>query len=185
MRLSRALAPAARCNRCDALRNIGGPQGSRPDRPEPRSVTEAMMPIIRITASAVVLIAALSQTVRAQSAAPAPQSHDWEVAVYPILAWVPLGIDIGVDVPPSDGSGGESTQAVDSPLDGAFFGGFAVSNGVWRIEGYGIWASVGGERPPRPLLAVDLDLIYGDVKGGRRIAPDPLIPVAGGRGRPR
>ena len=29
-------------------------------------------------------------------------AQNWDVAVYPVLVWVPLGIDINVDVPPFD-----------------------------------------------------------------------------------
>ena len=98
--------------------------------------------------------------------------QNWRVTIYPVLAWVPLDIAIDVDVPPIDGGGGESGQIVDSRFDGAFFGGVAASNGVWRIEGYGLWAGFGGDRPERPFLQVDVDLIYGSAKLGRRIAPD-------------
>lgn len=133
------------------------------------------MPIIRFTATAVVLVAALSQTAHAQTAAPASDPRDWKIAVYPIFLWVPTGIDIHVDAAASDGSGGESSQIVDSHLDGAFFGGVAATNGVWRFEGFGMWASIGGDRPDRPSLVVDLDLIYAEAKAGRRIAPDLFI----------
>jgi hypothetical protein len=51
----------------------------------------------------------------------------------------------------------------------------AASNGPWRVEGYFIWAAVGGDRPERPVLTVDLDLIYGHVNLGRRIAPDLYV----------
>ena len=124
----------------------------------------------------VACVAALSHTAHAQSVAPAPGGDDWKVTVYPILAWVPLDIGIDVNIPPVDGvDGGGSGDILDSQLDGAFFGGVAASNGTWRIEGYGLWASFGGDRPERPFLAVDLDLIYGSAKLGRRIAPDLFV----------
>jgi hypothetical protein len=103
------------------------------------------------------------------------RAQDWNVAVYPVLVWVPLGIDIDVNIPPFDGDGGGSGQIVDSRFDGAFFGGVTATNGVWLIEGYGIWAGIGGDRPDRPNLTVDLNLIYGDVKVGRRVAPDLYV----------
>jgi hypothetical protein len=89
--------------------------------------------------------------------------------------WVPTHIGIDVDVPPADGDGGGTGDILDSRFDGAFFGGVAASNGVWRIEGYGIWAAFGGDRPERPFLVVDVDLVYGDVKVGRRVAPDLYV----------
>jgi hypothetical protein len=131
------------------------------------------MCVIRVVVLAAVCVLAQAEATRAQNVAqPAGPDEGWNIAVYPILVWVPLGIDIDVDVPPIDGDGGDSGQIIDSRFDGAFFGGVAASNGVWRIEGYGIWAAFGGDRPDRPFLVVDLDLIYGDAKLGRRVAPD-------------
>lgn len=114
----------------------------------------------------------------AQNAPGSGADNDWRVTVYPVLAWVPLDIGIAVDVPPIGTDGGGAGQILDSQFDGAFFGGVVATNGAWRIEGYGLWASFGGERPERPFLAVDLDVIYGSGKLGRRIAPD--LYVSGG-----
>lgn len=110
---------------------------------------------------------------RAQSAAPGTGSNDgWKVAVYPIFAWVPVDIGIGVesDLPGEDG--GLVGDIVESRFDGAFFGGLTASNGPWRIETYGLWAAFGGDRPDLPFLEVDLDVVYGDGRLGRRVAPD-------------
>jgi hypothetical protein len=115
----------------------------------------------------VIHIAALPQTAAAQD-----RQEGWNVAVYPILAWVPLSIGIDVDIPPSGGDGGGSGAIVDSRFDGAFLGGASASNGAWRIEADGIWAGFGGDRVERPALTVDLDVIYGHASLGRRIAPD-------------
>jgi hypothetical protein len=104
-----------------------------------------------------------------------PAGEDWQVTVYPVLGWVPIDIGIDVNIPPIDidgGDGGGSAQIVDGRFDGAFFAGVAASNGVWRFEGYGLWAGVGGDRLERPFLTVDVDLIFGSAKLGRRVAPD-------------
>src|SRR5262245_43499385 len=100
------------------LRNIGG------------KPAEAMMRFVRIVVFCVVSIVVVSQVARAQTVAPGPVAEDdWHTTVYPILAWVPLGIKIDVNVPPIDGGGGGSGdgggsgEIVDSRLDGAFFGG--------------------------------------------------------------
>jgi hypothetical protein len=95
--------------------------------------------------------------------------------VYPVLVWVPIDIGIDVDVPPDEGDEGGSGDIIDSRFDGAFFGGVTASNGVWRVEGYGIWAAFGGDRPELPFMEVDMDLIYGDGKVGRRVAPDLYV----------
>jgi hypothetical protein len=108
----------------------------------------------------------------AQTAQDATTNEGWSISAYPVLVWVPFGIEIDVDIPPDDGDDGGSGSILESRFDGAFFGGLTASNGVWRIEGYGIWAAFGGDRLETPLLAVDLDLLYGEGKIGRRIAPE-------------
>jgi hypothetical protein len=134
-----------------------------------------MMRVIRIAFLAVCL-GVVSQGAAAQSVAPGSSAdQDWHVTVYPVLAWLPLDIAIDTDIPPAGGDGGGSGQILDSRFDGAFFAGVAASNGVWRIESYGLWAGFGGDRPERPFLQVDLDLIYGSAKLGRRIAPDLFV----------
>ena len=125
------------------------------------------MPTIR----AAVLTALCLVTVAPSASA----QEGWDVAVYPILAWVPISIGIDVEIPPFDADSGESGGILDSRFDGAFLGGVAASNGAWRIEGYGIWAAFGGDRTERPNLTVDVDLIYGFANVGRRIAPDVYI----------
>jgi hypothetical protein len=132
-----------------------------------------MMQVIRVAVLAALCVVGLGQVAHAQNVA--GTDDGWHVAVYPVLVWVPLGIEIDVDVPPINGGGGGSGEIIDSRFDGAFFGGVTAFNGVWRIEGYGIWAGVGGDRLERPFLTVDLNLIYGAAKLGRRIAPDLYV----------
>src|SRR5262245_48203558 len=104
----------------------------------------------------VVCLLGLCANARAQSAQGALSDDGWHVAVYPIFAWLP--VDIGIDIDVTDGGGGSvSGQILESRFDGAYFGGVAASNGPWRIEGYGIWAAVGGDRADLPFLQVDLD----------------------------
>jgi hypothetical protein len=135
-----------------------------------------MMAVGRVVLLSAVCVVCLGELGRAQSAAQASGADEgWDVTVYPVLVWVPLGIGIDVDVPPIDGGGSGSGQIIDSRFDGAFFGGVNASNGVWRLEGYGIWAAFGGDRPERPFLVVDLDLVYGDGRVGRRVAPDLYV----------
>jgi hypothetical protein len=127
----------------------------------------------------IVLMAAclvwLGADARAQSASQPAADTGWTFTVYPVLVWVPIDIGIDVDVPPDDGDGGGSGDILESRFDGAFFGGMTASNGVWRIEGYGIWAAFGGDRPELPFLDVDMDLIFGDGKVGRRVARDLYV----------
>src|SRR5262245_21255252 len=123
-----------------------------------------------------VCFAVLSHPAGAQTTAPGSAADEnWHVTVYQVLAWIPLDISIDVDVPPFGGDGGGTGQIVESQFDGAFFGGVGASNRVWRIEGYGLWASFGGDRQERPSLTVDVDLIYGSAKLGRSVAPDLYV----------
>ena len=90
---------------------------------------------------------------------------------------MPLGVDIPVEIPPvADGGGAGGTGGIIDPrFDGAFLGGVNASNGTWRLEAYGLWVAFGGDRPERPFLVVDVDLIFGEAKIGRRIASDLYI----------
>ena len=134
------------------------------------------MTLIRILGLAAVSFVCLSETAGAQTTTQsAPADEGWRVQVFPVLLWAPLDIGIDVDVTPVNGGGGASGDILESRFDGAYFGGVTVYNDDWRIEGYAIWAAFGGDRPERPFLTVDLDLIYGDARVGRRIAPDLFV----------
>jgi hypothetical protein len=116
----------------------------------------------------VACLVGLCAEARAQDAA----ADDWSVTAYPIFAWLPVDIGLNVDVSGGDGGGGVSGEILDSRFDGAYFGGLSATNGPWRLEGYGLWAAFGGDRPDLPFLQVDVDVVYGDVRVGRRVAPD-------------
>ena len=128
------------------------------------------MRLTRIAVLTAFCLIALSRAAHAQSPA-----DGWNVAVYPIFAWVPVGIGIEIDIPPVNGGGGGLGEIIESRFDGAFLGGVTATNGPWWIEGYGLWMAVGGDRVERPFLVADLDILYGDAKIGRRIAPDLYV----------
>ena len=137
-------------------------------------------------ASAQTLIASIALVLSAAAAAQAQSSQGsasdgWNVAIYPVFGWVPLDIDIKVDVPPFDnGDGGGAGEIIDSRFDGAFLGGFYASKGWFRVDANGLWAAVGGDRPERPELTVDADVIYYHATGGVKLVKD-LYAVAGVR----
>lgn len=118
------------------------------------------------------------------AAAQSGSTDDWKIAVYPVLAWVPIGISIDVNVPPISGGGGSGPdfggKIVDGRFDGAFFGGISAAKGNWRIDADGLWAAVGGDRIDLPVLTVDVDAVYAHVSGGRKIVSD-LYATAGVR----
>lgn len=108
---------------------------------------------------------------------PPPPSSDWNVAVYPVLLWLPLDISIDVTLPFDSGGGiggRPSVSILDGRFDGAYLAGVAVTNGTWRVEADGVFAAFGGDRT-QPNLTVDVDLIYGHVSGGRRIVKDLFV----------
>jgi hypothetical protein len=118
----------------------------------------------------------------AQSAAPTPpaENEGWRITIYPVLAWVPAGIDMDISLPLAEADGGILGQIIDSRLDGAFLGGFSAAKGAWRLDADGLWAGVGGDRLESPAFTVDADVIYVHVTGGRRIVKD-LYATAGVR----
>src|SRR5262245_56466011 len=106
--------------------------------------------MMRTLTLGLVFALATAGSARAQ-AAPA---DDWNVGIYPVFGWIPVGIDIKVDVPPfDDGSGGGIGDIVDGRFDGAFLAGFYASKGNFRVDADGMWAAVGGDRPDRPRLS--------------------------------
>jgi hypothetical protein len=103
-------------------------------------------------------------------------SDEWKVVLYPIYAWVPLGLEIEVDVPPlPGGGGGGGGKIIDGRFDGAYFGGLSVAGGPFRIDADGLWAAVGGDRPENPFLEVDVDALYFHVTGGLRVVNDLYV----------
>lgn len=125
------------------------------------------------------IIVALMRPAAAQ--AQSSQPDGWKIAIYPVLAWVPISIGIDVNVPPISGGGGSGPdfggEIVDGRFDGAFFGGVSADNGTWRIEADGLWAAVGGDRVERPVLRVDVDAIYVHGAVGRKVYSDLYVTV--------
>ena len=118
-----------------------------------------------------------SAQTQAQAQAPAQpmttatsgSDEGWDIAIYSVLLWVPLGIEIDVTVPPVNGGAGGSGQIIDGRFDGAFLGGFSVSKGLVRVDASGLWAAVGGDRPDNPKLTVDVDAIYFTATAGIKV----------------
>jgi hypothetical protein len=111
------------------------------------------------------------------TAAFAAAQDGWKVAVYPVLGWLPLGIDIDVKVPPGDGGGpeGGGGKILEGRFDGAYLGGVSAQKGKIRVDADFVWAAVGGDRPERPHLVVDTDVIYGHGNVGYKVAEDLFI----------
>ena len=115
-----------------------------------------------------VLLTPATASAQGTSTTPPPK-RGWDVALYPVFAWVPIEISFDVNIPPADGDSGGSGDILDSRFDGAYFGGLAITNGTWRFEADGLWAGFGGDRPESPFLRADVDLVYGHAAVGRKI----------------
>jgi hypothetical protein len=126
-------------------------------------------------------ILALAQTAQApaQTTVTATSSdNDMKFSVYPVLLWVPSAsvntnvpdypdVPGGPDLP---GASGETT----SSFDGAALAGVSIEQNNWRVDVDGIWAALLTTRD-RPLLEVDLDVIYGHISGGVKIYKDLFV----------
>ena len=139
-----------------------------------------MTGIIQRAVVAALMVAAVGGSASAQAPAnptTTAATDGWQINAYPILVWVPLGINIDVDLPPIEGNGGgrDLASIVDGRFDGAYLGGFTASNGTWRIQGDVIWAGIGGDRPENPVLTVDADIIYGYGTVGYALARDLFV----------
>src|SRR5204862_7009095 len=77
-------------------------------------------------------LGALPQRAYAQNA-----HDDWDVSVYPIFVWVPLGIGINVSIPPFEGDSGGAGNIVDSRFDGALLGCATAADVTYQIDGSG------------------------------------------------
>ena len=109
---------------------------------------------------------------------PPASSSDLKVSVYPILVWVPF-FSATTSVPPfpdvpngPDLPGGTGSTA--TSLNGAALAGVSIEKSLWRVDADGIWAALLTQRD-RPLLEVDLDILYGHVSGGVKIYKDLYV----------
>jgi hypothetical protein len=113
------------------------------------------------------------------SQAPAgSDANDLRVSIYPVLLWVPLfGADVNVpafpDIPGGPDKPGES-GSTSASFSGAALFGLSLAKARWRIEADGIWASMSTTRD-RPLINVDLDIIYGHASGGVKVYKDLYV----------
>jgi hypothetical protein len=133
--------------------------------------------LVMVSISRYLRVTALAALCSFGTATFAAAQDGWKVAIYPVLGWLPLGIELNVNVPPGDGGGpsGGGGDIIDSRFDGAYLGGISAEKGLIRVDADFMWAAVGGDRPERPLLTVDTDLIYGHGMVGFKVAPDLFI----------
>ena len=102
-----------------------------------------------------------------QSKKPAQTPYGWHIAVYPLLAWVPI-FDASVTLPLLPSQPIAPSGSTDRSLNGAYFGGARFEQGKWSAEALFMWAALSAKRET-PFAKVNLDLVFGDVIGGREV----------------
>ena len=112
------------------------------------------------------------------SAQTAADADEMRVSIYPILLWVPaFSATTNVPAFPDTPNGPDlpgGTGSTSPSFDGAALFGISIEKGRWRVDTDGIWAALGTTRD-RPLLKVDMDVIYGHVSGGVKIYKDLYV----------
>lgn len=99
----------------------------------------------------------------------------WQVAIYPIYAWVPVfGASVKIPAPPlpSNPVAGEGTASgtTSGSLNGAAFVGAEILKSKWSVTANALWAGLSGDRDT-PRAHIGLDVIYGQLMAGREIVP--------------
>jgi hypothetical protein len=113
-----------------------------------------------------------------------PESHsqdtygknpsDWNVTIYPVYAWAPIfGASVNLPTfPELPGGGGiHPGGKVSGSFNGAVFAGYLIEKSKWSTSGAFLWAGLSGEQS-NPHVKVNLDVLYGQVLGGREILPN-------------
>lgn len=154
------------------LLSLGGPAVAGAQTP---FQSRSRLPALEVPA---VFDAAARREPPASSTQTSADAGDLKIAIYPILLWVPAFTATttvpafpdepnGPDLPGGSGSTSPS-------FDGAALFGFSLEKANWRIDTDGIWAALVTTRD-RPLLEVDLDVIYGHVSGGVKVYKDLYV----------
>jgi hypothetical protein len=107
-----------------------------------------------------------------------PASSDLKISVYPILVWVPAftatttvpAFPDAPNLPDLPGGSGSTSPS----FDGAALAGVSFEKANWRVDTDFIWAALVTTRD-RPLLNVEMDIIYGHVSGGVKIYKDLYV----------
>jgi hypothetical protein len=122
--------------------------------------------------------AAARRTGSTESLSQSGTSSDMKVSVYPILLWVPAftantvvpAFPDAPDGPDLPGGSGSTSAS----FDGAYLAALSIEKANWRVDADGIWAALATKRD-RPLLNVDLDIMYGHLSGGVKVYKDLYV----------
>jgi hypothetical protein len=97
---------------------------------------------------------------------------DWTVAIYPVLAWLPIfGASVSFPNLPSLPGGGGGVAGNSGTLSGSFNGaalaGFSIQKSHWIVDVGGLWADVSASTTT-PKVSISTGAIYGDIFAGRQ-----------------
>jgi hypothetical protein len=99
--------------------------------------------ILREAARRAILFSALLIATAGPVGAQTPTG--WNVGTYPVLLWLPSGVEIDLELPPDDG--GDLGSIVESRFDGArLLRRILATKGWFRTDVDMVWAAVGGDR---------------------------------------
>lgn len=107
---------------------------------------------------------------------------DWQVAIYPVMAWAPI-FGVSTREFPSisgSGTGGGGGGGLLPPanasgsFNGAAFAGFRIEKSRWSVDSMALWASVSAERS-NPYVRLDAHIIFGQAFVGREVLPNLFL----------
>lgn len=97
----------------------------------------------------------------------AEKPYPWHVAIYPVLAWVPI-FGASIDLPPTPTNPIVSSGSTTSSFNGAYFGGARVEKGKWSGDVLFMWADLSANRKS-PVTDLTLDFVFGDAMAGYEV----------------
>jgi hypothetical protein len=108
-------------------------------------------------------------------AASAQTPRDWNVAIYPLIGWLPL-FGASVDLPPLPEIPGDpgASATIDTSFDSAYLAGFAVQSKHLVAEGEFLWAGLSGTLEA-PRVTLSSDIIYGEGYAGPRFGDFAIV----------
>ena len=99
------------------------------------------------------------------------QSGGWDVAIYPLLGWLPI-FGANVDLPdieiPGDGVSPGGSGTTSTSFNGAALFGATVIKKEWILDISALWAGLSAERT-NPIVKVKTNVVYGDLLAGRQL----------------
>jgi hypothetical protein len=102
----------------------------------------------------------------------APSKKDWNVVIYPVLAWAPvLGVSVNLPNLPDQPSGTPGPSgSTSTSFNGAYFGGAHIEIKKWSADALFMYAGLSASRS-NPFVKVDMDFVFGQAMAGYEVLP--------------